>query len=85
VEIPAGSGGPAVIVAFNAFGDPFKKRLFLGVKDHFGFTVRDGPTASATGALMDIFIESVDVQIDFLSFGVFADRTMHDRLLSSSG
>jgi hypothetical protein len=81
----AGSGGPAVIVAFNAFGNSFEKRLFLGVKDQFGFAVRDGPAAAAIGALMDVFIESVNVQIYFLGFSGFADRTIHGRLLSLYG
>jgi len=71
------SNGEAVVIPFDALGGPGQEGIFLGVLDHFGQAVVDGPTAAADRATVMGFIETVGMETDCLVLVMFAYGALH--------
>ena len=50
----------------------------MDILDDFRRTVVDSPDRTADPALLDVFVKSFGMKIQFLEFMMFADGTFHD-------
>jgi hypothetical protein len=68
----------AVIITFDTLGERFKKRSLLRVSDDFCQAMADGPAAAADGTFEQLFVKTVNVQVNFAVLEAFADGAFHN-------